>query len=306
MLSTNEIRQFINDIRENVKNFTYSGLVSECNKYFPSIPISVVDFTNEKFFSRQREYGGLNVVHRGREITNPQNRPHSFVSDISYIQDKDLDLIKKYGRVNKPRQSMFYGALGYHTASWETLSKGVEFRNSGSGMVTVGTWIIEQPLKLVQMPHSEKVFNALYEIVSYKPERLKLEHIKEHNEQLKRDIGNDIAYEVLELFGDAFANFDTKTDNDYFLSNYYADRIFNQIDGFKVGEEIDGIIYPSVPSSFEENNIVLKPSTVDTKLKFSSAMQVWIVHHLKTGKGAQFIPIEQRVHADENGKLLWR
>ena len=75
--------------------------------------------------------------------------------------------------------------------------------------------------------------------------------------QLKKQIGNDIGYEIHELFGNAFANFDIKTDNDYFLSNYYADRIFNQIDGFKVGEEIDGIIYPSVPSSFEENNIVL-------------------------------------------------
>jgi hypothetical protein len=53
-------------------------------------------------------------------------------------------------------------------------------------------------------------------------------------------------------------------------------------------------------------SVVLKPSTVDTKLKFSSAMQVWVVHHLKTGKGAQFIPIEQRVHADNNGKLSWR
>lgn len=259
MPTPNEIRQFIKDIPQNVRNLKYNELVFQCNKFFPSMPISVVDFTNEKFFFRQREYGGLNVVHRGRKITNPQNRPHPFVADISYIKDKDVDLIEKYGRVNKPKQSLFYGALGYHTASWETLSKGVEFRNSGSGMVTVGTWIIEQPLKLVQMPYSEKVFIALYDIVSYKPERLKLKQIKEHNKQLKKQIGNDIAYEILELFGDAFANFDTKTDNDYFLSNYYADRIFNQIDEFKVGEEIDGIIYPSVPSSFEENNIVLKP-----------------------------------------------
>lgn len=35
-------------------------------------------------------------------------------------------------------------------------------------------------------------------------------------------------------------------------------------------------------------------------------MQIWVVHHLKSGAGAQFTPIEQRVHADENGKLLWR
>ena len=306
MPTPNEIREFIKDIPQNVKNLTYNDLVSQCNKYFAALPMASVDFTNEQFFFRQLEYGGLNVVHRGREITNPENRPHPNVADISYIQKEDIELIKKFGRVNKPKQSMFYGSLSYHTAVWETLSKGVEFRNSGSGMVTVGTWIIEKPLKLVQMPHSEKVFTALYDIVSYKPERLRLEHIKDHNMLLKKQIGSDIGYEILELFGDAFANFDIKTDNDYFLSNYYADRAFNQIDGFEVGEEIDGIIYPSVASSYQENNIVLKPSSVDTKLKFSSAMQVWVVHHLETGKGAQFIPIEQRIHAMGNGTLSWR
>lgn len=86
MPTPNEIIEFIKDIPQNVKNLTYDDLVSQCNKYFASLPMAFVDFTNEQFFFRQREYGGLNVVHRGRKITNPENRPHPNVADISYIQ----------------------------------------------------------------------------------------------------------------------------------------------------------------------------------------------------------------------------
>ncbi|MFM2392196.1 MAG: hypothetical protein RLZZ546_173 [Bacteroidota bacterium] len=46
------------------------------------------------------------------------------------------------------------------------------------------------------MPHSEKAFNTLYNIVSYKPDLLRLEYIKNYNLLLKK-IGNDIGYEIL-------------------------------------------------------------------------------------------------------------
>lgn len=306
MPTPDEIRKFIKTIPTDVKNISYDELVKRCNYFFPSLPISVVDFTNDQFFFRQREWGGLNVIHRGREITNPQNRPHPFVSDISYIPDKELDKIKSFGRVNKKGESMFYGSLNFATACIETLSKGVDFRKTGSAMVSIGTWKFEQPLKLVQMPHSEKVWTEFYQTVSFKSEKLTEEHIKEHNAELRKQINNDLAYEILELFGDAFAKFDIKDDSDYYLSNYYADRVFNRLNGFKVGEEIDGIIYPSVPNSYQENNIALKPSVIEDKLKFINAMQVWVVHHLDRGGGGEFIPIEQRVSADATGKLSWR
>jgi hypothetical protein len=306
MLPKVQVRQFIKSFPEQVKYLSYDQVVNLCNQFFPSLPMSVVDFTNEPFFFRQHEWGGMNVIHRGREITNPQNRAHPFLSDISYIQEKDLNKIKHFGRVNKKGQSMFYGSLNFATVCIETLSKGVDFRKNGSAMVTIGTWKFEQPLKLVQMPHSEKVWKQFYETVSFKSEKLTDEHIRQHNEELKKQINDSLDYEILEFFGDAFAKFDIKSDNDYYLSNYYADRVFNRIPGFNAGEEIDGIIYPSVPNSYQENNIVLKPSVVETKMKFLSAMQVWVVHFMDTGGGAQFIPIEQRVTADKTGKLSWR
>lgn len=201
---------------------------------------------------------------------------------------------------------MFYGSLNYATACIETLSKGEDFRKLEAAMVTIGTWRFKEPLKLVQMPHSEKAWKSFTEQVTFISERLTEEHIKKHNEHLRQQQRNEIDYEILELFGDAFAKLEIKSDNDYFLSNYYADRVFDRIKGFYVQEEIDGIIYPSVPNSYEEKNIVLKPSVIDNKLEFVNAMQVWVVLHLKSGGGGEFIPIEQRVKADNTGKLSWQ
>ncbi len=301
-----EIRQFIKTIPDDVKNMTYNEVVALCNEYFPSLPMLLVDFTNEPFYFRQQQWGGLNVIHRGRKITNSQNRPHPNVSDISYIQPKELHKIDRFGRANKKGESMFYGSLNYATACIETLSKGADFRDSGSAMVTIGTWKFETPLTLAQMPHSEKVWKQFYEKVSFKSEKLTEEHIKKHNEEIRKRLRNDLDYEILELFGDAFAKFDIKDDTDYFLSNYYADRVFNRVKGLDPGEEFDGIMYPSVPNSYQEYNIVLTPGVVDTKLKFLNAMQVWVVHYLNKGGGGEFIPIEQRVKADDAGKLSWR
>jgi len=306
MPTPDETRQFIKTIPNEVKNLSYGEVVKLCNQFFPSLPLFVVDFTNDPFYFKQMEWGGLNVIHRGREITNPQNSPHPFVSDISYIPNKNLDKIKSFGRVNKMGEAMFYGSLNFATACIETLSKGEDFRKTGSAMVSIGTWKFEKPLKLVQMPHSMRVWKEFYQTVSFKSGKITEEQIIEHNEHLRKQINNDLAFEILELFGDAFAKFDTKNDSDYYLSNYFADRIFNRLNEFKMGEDIDGIIYPSVPSSYLENNIALKPSVIDSKLKFIKAMQVWVVHHLDRGGGGEFIPIKQQISADSTGKISWR
>jgi len=191
------------------------------------------------------------------------------------------------------------------TACIETLSKGVDFRDTGAAMLVLGTWKFEAPLKLAEMPHSEKYWKLFYDIAGIKSETITDKNIKEQNEELKLQIRNELAYEILTLFGDAFAKFGVEDDSDYYLSNYFADRVFNKIPGFG-GENIDGIIYPSVPNSYQQKNIVLKPEVVNTKLKFVEAAKVWAVHFMKTGGGAQFNPIEDRIYGDDNAKLKWR
>lgn len=305
-ITEREIRNFIKRIPTEVRKMNYKQLVNICNIFIPNIPILPLRFENEPFFFGQREFSGLNLIYRGRKINNLKNRPYPNISDINYIQDIDLHKIKKFGRVNKKKESMFYGAIGYPTACFETLSKGIDFKNMGSGMVTVGTWKINKPLKIAQLPFSKKYWNKLNDITNFNIVNTSDEKIEKQNELIKGLVKTDLDFEILTLFGDAFANFEIKCEQDYYLSNYYKDRIFNHVKGFKVNENFDAIIYPSIPNAYESDNIVIKPEAVDLKLEFIEAMQVWVVHHKKSTGNVEFIPIEQKVGVDDSGTLKWR
>ena len=302
----NQIRDFMDRIPNHLHRLDYNAIKITCNEYFQSLPFSIVDFTNDKFFFKQIDKGGANVIYRARHITNKFNRPHETISDISYIPDDKLDKINEFGRANKPKEAMFYGSLDYSTACTEAVCKGNVFENNNSIMLNVGVWKFETPLKLVQVPHSEKYFRKFYEEVNFKSEKIQLEHIKESNEELRKQIGNDFDFEKLMFFADYFAKWDIKQDYEYKLTNYFVDRVLNRIPQFPIDEEIDGIIYPSIALSYQEKNIVLKPDVVENKLKFIEAMQVWFISYMETKGGAKFIPIEQRVKADEKGNLLWK
>lgn len=299
------VRQFIQRIPNHLHRLDYDAIKIECNSVLTSIPAPVVDFTNNKYFFNQRQWGGLNVVYRARLITNPENRPHDKVSEISYIPDDQVHKIEKYGRVNKPRESMFYGSLDFATACTEAITKGNVFENKNSVMLTVGVWKFETPLSLVQIPHSEKYFKLFYESVQYKSERIQLEHIQKANAEERNKFEHDIEFEVLQFFADEFGKFNTENDYEYKLSNYYADRVFNRIKGYEMEIDVDGILYPSIALSYQHKNIVLKPEVVRNKMKFINAMQIWLVSFADRGGGAKFIPIKQHIKADEEGKILW-
>ncbi len=298
------MKKDINEIYKDITSLEYSEIVNYCNELFPQIPISVIDFENERFAFKQREFGGVNVVYRARLISNSDNKPHETVSAISYIPQELKEKITEYGRVNKPNQPMFYGSFDFATACTEAVTKGNVFENKNSVMLTVGVWKFTNPLKLVKIPHSERRFKEFYDEVNFESESIKLEHIEAQNIKVKEQFGSEEEYKLLELFADEFATFNSKSNIEYRLSNYYADRVFNKIDPFIVQEQLEGIIYPSLALSYQHNNIVLPPEIVDQKLEFVEAMQVWMVIS-PNSEGAQFIPIKQRVHSDPNGTLKW-
>ena len=299
-------RKFLSEIPNHIERLDYEQVKKLCNSMLPAIPVQVVDFNNEKFFFNQHELGGFNGIYRAREITNPKNTPYKTVSEISYIPENLKHKLTDFGRANKPCEPMFYGSLNYATACTEAITNAHDFLSKGSTMMTVGKWIFEKPLTLVQLPYSEKVFKKFYETVNFKSEKIQLEHIEKINAESRQYFRSDIEFEVLNFFADEFAKFDNEKEHKYKISNYYTDRIFNRIPGFELPLDIDGIIYPSISLSYQEKNIVLKPDVIDTKLRFSDAMQVWVVSHKDNGGGGEFIPIEQGVRADKDGNLNWR
>lgn len=192
-----QIREFMKRIPSHLYRMNYNEVKITCNEYFQKLPFLIVDFTNEPFFFRQHNWGGINVIYRARQIKTSNNLPHENISDISFIPESKLDNITNFGRVNKPQESMFYGSLNIPTACTEAVTKGNVFENSNSVMMTVGIWKFDAPLKLIEIPHSPTYFKKLYHMLNFKSEKIQLEHIEESNKLLKKRINNDFEFEKL-------------------------------------------------------------------------------------------------------------
>lgn len=300
------------DQNARIKNFLlkqgdaldYEEVERLCSLAFPRIPISTFTFENKPFESGQSRFGGNNFIFRARLINHPSNKPFDRISDISYIQEKDLHLIKDFGRANKPGQSMFYGTFDYQIGCVEVMPSADEIYKRRALFFVVGMWRIIDSLRLAQIPHSETVFSNFYDAVSFDSETIQIEDVRKKNREIKNQINNFYDFENLKFFADQFARFDEG--NSYKLSNYYSSRVLNHYTQFPVQEHIEGIVYPSIVNSYQHENIVLSPNIVNKKLKFHSAMLVMFTPANANGKGAKFTPIKQNIFPDDKGNLIWK
>ncbi|MGV8878265.1 MAG: hypothetical protein ACOH2A_04455 [Sphingobacteriaceae bacterium] len=294
----------LGNLSNNLSTMNYEEVKYYCTKYLNSVPMSVVDFDNSKFYFGQHE-GGANLLYRARVITHPNVAGHEKVEDISYMPDHKLHLLKDFGRVNKPGEAIFYGSLDWMTACIEAISKGINFETDNSLKLTVGTWAFRSPLTFVQMPRSLKYFSKFYEIIRHQQTKITVHAITQANKKIYKDARNETDVKILSFFADEFAKFNLEGDCDYKLSNYYADRVFNSIKGCYT-DPVDGIIYPSIPNSYEKLNVALKPQVIkDGKLVFVDAMQVWVTDPMGKHNQTQFTPIIQNIDADVDGNLKW-
>ena len=81
----------------------------------------------------------------------------------------------------------------------------------------------------------------------------------------KSDIDSDKS--IIEYFSDEFAKLEINCENDYFLSNFYCDQVFENCPNENGILDIDGIIFPSVSFSYQYYNLVLHPRSM-SKIKF--------------------------------------
>ncbi|MEP7238351.1 MAG: hypothetical protein ABI685_10815 [Ferruginibacter sp.] len=299
----------LNKVRDILKQTDYRTLSNILDSYLPNIPASILEFENNQSELNQPENGGMNMLYRARMIDETRV-PYQTVEEISYIPENKKHLIKFYGRVNKPGESMFYASTELGTACVETFSKGENYnvlKKKGSLMLVVGTWKIEKPLTLAHMASPEQYFSRfLEEAKSLNLKKITLKQVQEQNNHLKKMFEGNEGYEILNFFSEEFAKTDTIDHNEHKISNYYADIVFDRNPKTKMqGGSVDGIWYPSVPAGYQENNIVLRPEIVDKKLKFAWAELVWVTYSVET-KQIQFTPLERRVHQNHKGILQWR
>lgn len=295
-------------VREILSKVDYPTLTNILDSYLPSVPLSIIDFKNEKFDLGQHYAGGSNLLFRARILDEKTHKLYELLQNLSYIPEDKWDKIDKYGRVNKPGESMFYASTEFSTACLETFSKGEsmnKFIDKGSLMLAVGTWKIDHPMTFAQMTSPEDYFERFVKEINLDINKITIDSVRKQNEHLRKQIANDDEFQILEFFSEEFAKTDTIDHNEYKLANYYADRVFNRNPKFRIDGDIDGIWYPSVPSCYQETNIVMPPAKVHEKLKFLWADIIWVVHTKKTGH-TQFLPIQKRAKVNDKGEIEWR
>lgn len=182
-MASDHTREFIAYLKDNMSRLDYGQIVSLCTDNFASVPYSVIDFDNAKFFFGQQQWGGYNVLYRAMRIKDPPGKAHEKVQDISYMPNDKLHLLD-WGRANKPGNPMFYGALDWQTACIEAISKGIDFETDESVMLTVGAWCFTGPLSFARLPRSLRYFREFYKLVSYNPFNISEAGIIEANEKL--------------------------------------------------------------------------------------------------------------------------
>ena len=204
---------------------------------------------------------------------NTEGEEFKTIHEISYPPTE----FTKYGRANISGHPMFYGCtFGLDQTTVDprvvTLLETSEFVkndiNSGIERSTFTKWDVIKKLQLLALPFSHNYKRAIADIMYIQ---------NEWSKEIKKVDMNQDALELVEFMSDEIAR-DCCGDTDYFkISNFvYFLLYLNQNTSI-----FDGIIYPSAPAEGEGYNVVLKPESVDKKLKFSSALLCYLIKNKK-------------------------
>lgn len=311
--TTEQTREFLNRLKNHQYRLDYEDLVIALDEQINRMPIVVTKFDRIPQFKEGGLYRDRSILYRARVNKNKFKHggsmiaPWESIDDISIIPECKRHLIGR-GRINKPKQSIFYCSNDYHIACYEAISKGFPLLSrETSCFLTVSEWKIDKPLNLARLYYSEDGLNffkkhneKLYaEKLQYREEDRSeiIDLLKEETENLTMDIL------LLDFFSNEIGKIEITGDFDYKLCNYYAEHVFERTNSTGVDDSIDGILYPSVPFSYQGKNIALTLKGIG-KLKFLNVMYVWVTYDKHSGS-MQFIPLEQSVSSDDRGKFKW-
>lgn len=306
--------KFLNNLSPQLYKFKYDEVRIWLKDYIPQVPISYN--LQDKFWRPEENIWARSPqsLCRAREndvkhAVGDLNYPFTNVSEISYVPLDKQSLIKEMGRANLSGQSRFYCSNYSPVACVECLTKGFTQGLSERKTVTKGVWAVKEPLlladvifsksKLLEYRHiDEERYNKLIKFTDDWYEHT----MKIITNYTNYPLSEDYSFELLNFFGDEFGKTIIKNTSDYILSNYYCDLIFNHSN--INGKLFDGIIYPSVKYSYQEYNIVLHPRAM-SKLGFSHASFVWIIHHSTTNSDSVEFAELETAFANDQEDLKW-
>ena len=234
-----------------LKRLSFEDVLKITWEAFPFLPVSVGKFESPLKLYRAR-------------ISN-DILPFSQVKDLSA---PPVDLIKEFGRANLPGQRLFYAAFDPRIALLEVIPGQGNSPLCLDGYVTISIWELVSP----------KVFNLAIiwsapQILTNRPDLKKIgsEFFDPAFDKslFKFDIHQDKAITskltIDQHIANVFAKPAGRNSENHKLTTAYASRIIC----VDTEGAIDGIIYPSVAAQHSQDNVVLRESAFEHKIKIT-------------------------------------
>lgn len=245
--------------------------------FFPSIPI------------------GINIIKKGKELYRgrPSEKGPLFksVEDFSFVPFPKKLSSKTYGRCNKPTQSLFYCSKNIDIAQMELITHHKKFSIDS---LSFGKWVVTDDIVIADI--------VLPNIDEVKAESIAIK--REHFHSLiKADLPEDqleCVKLITDFFGRQFAKSKITSHRHYLYSVYLTNRL---LDGEFEGKKIDGVLYPSIATLYQGDNIVLKPEVIiNKKLKLIETCE------LTSGisQGKLFSRLTNRSIEILNDTIIWQ
>lgn len=197
------------------------------------------------------------------------------------------------GRANLIGDRILYGTDNIISALKEA-------RVENNNVITISTWKLKDE-KLLTITPIFKNFPFIYN------EAFNIDFIELHKEYLLKINQNETeTRQNIDLFvnflSDCFSkDVDSNNHYDYFLSSFYANRLFN----FLQNGEIDCILFPSVQDDLLAINIAMKHDVFDNNYELEKVEEKR-VSILPTGKNSycELIPIKESISFSKN-QINW-
>lgn len=191
--------------------------------------------------------------------------------EVSYIHNQEIiDNYVGFGRANKEKQAVFYGAVESPEISqprivayFETspILKELEKHDNVIELFTVSRWRVLEDIKVVEMIFSDEALKtSKYVQMSLENQLQHYHHLplaKEYEEQGR-------------FFSNEFARSDVRSGEDYKykITSAYTNYIWENTD-------LKGITYPSVQSAYLGQNVALLPEAVDNWLQLETPVGIF-------------------------------
>jgi len=248
--SPESIREKLNFFRETSKN----GIHNLSEKEIEELKASFIKFVNINMTLWADTYPTKLF-----RVTNNKNLYKGAKVKLQLIDDVLGPPLNKsyYGRCNLPNESVFYSALDFKTAIWET-------KPDVGDLITISEWEIKNGEKL----NTHNIFNPSINNLSKESIDAFNAWINSKN-KIDPNLG-EIFEEVMLFFTEEFMKIVSYNERENYLFSSILSSRFLQANEDKNGFKIEAIAYPSVKMKYGLTNLAISNDLVLKKLNLNS------------------------------------